>query len=84
MEVFATRMLVPDERVTTWIDIAGAPVVAKWNAIHKHVTQISDESPFMLMGLDGWREGWSSEAYILRESRVATTTPETDLFAGII
>jgi LmbE family N-acetylglucosaminyl deacetylase len=84
MEAFATKMLVPDERVTTWIDISGSPVEAKWNAIHEHVTQISDESPFMLMGLDGWREGWSSEAYILRESRVATTTPETDLFAGIV
>ena len=83
-EAFAARMLVPDERVTTWIDISGAPVEAKWRAIHEHVTQISDDSPFMLMGLDGWREGWSSEAYILRESRVATTTPETDLFAGIV
>lgn len=83
-EAFAARMLVPDDQVTTWIDIAGAPIEAKWRAIREHVTQISDESPFMLMGLDGWREGWSSEAYILRESRVATTTPETDLFAGIV
>lgn len=76
-------MLVPDEQVTTWIDIAGMPVEAKWRAIHEHVTQINHDSPFMLMGLDGWREGWSREAYILRESRVATITPETDLFAGI-
>jgi mycothiol S-conjugate amidase len=48
------------------------------------VTQISDDSPFMLMGLDGWRESWASEAYILRESRVETSKPETDLFAGIL
>jgi Uncharacterized proteins, LmbE homologs len=83
MEAFATKMLVPDELVTTWIDVSGAPLEAKWNAIHEHVTQISDESPFMLLGLDGWREGWASEAYILRESRIETTLPETDLFAGI-
>ena len=83
MEAFAAKMLVPDELVTTWIDIAGPPLQAKWDAIHEHVTQISDESPFMLLGLDGWRESWAIEAYILRESRVETSLPETDLFAGI-
>ena len=34
-------------------------------------------------GLDGWRELWSKEAYVLRESRVETARPEDDLFAGI-
>jgi len=82
-EAFAAKMLVPDDQVTTWLDVSGAPLEAKWAAIHEHVTQISDESPFMLMGLDGWREGWSQEAYVLRESRVPTSLPETDLFAGI-
>ena len=82
-EAFAAKMLVPDETVTTWIDIAGAPIKAKWQAIHEHVTQISPDSPFMLLGLDGWRESWASEAYILRESRVESASPETDLFAGI-
>jgi mycothiol S-conjugate amidase len=76
-------MLVPDESITTWVDVSGAPLQAKWDAIHEHVTQISDESPFMLMGFDGWRESWASESYILRESRVETATPESDLFAGI-
>ena len=37
----------------------------------------------MLFGLDGWRASWAKEAYILRESSVATERPETDLFAGI-
>src|SRR3990170_1804359 len=37
MEAFAARMLVPDEAVTTWIDILGAPLDAKWDAIHEHV-----------------------------------------------
>ncbi len=84
METYAARMLVPDEQVTTWIDISGGPLEAKWKAIHEHVTQISDDSTFMLMGLDGWREVWASEAYILRETRVETTKPETDLFAGLL
>jgi mycothiol S-conjugate amidase len=82
-EAFAARMLVPDERVTTWLDISGAPLEAKWNAIREHVTQISDQSPFMLLGLDGWRDSWANEAYILRESRIESALPETDLFAGI-
>ena len=83
-ESYAARMLVPDEQVTTWIDISGAPLEAKWKAIHEHVTQIADDSPFMLMGLDGWRESWAKEAFILRESRVKTAKPEMDLFAGIV
>jgi mycothiol S-conjugate amidase len=82
-EAYAAKMLVPDDKVTTWLDISGAPVDAKWAAIHEHVTQISDQSPFMLLGLDGWRQGWSKEAYILREARIPTSLPETDLFAGI-
>jgi mycothiol S-conjugate amidase len=76
-------MLVPDESITTWVDVSGDPLDRKWAAIHEHVTQISDQSPFMLLGLDGWRDGWAKEAYILRETRVASTLPETDLFAGI-
>ena len=84
MEAFAAKMLVPDELVTTWVDVSGAPLEAKWKAIHEHVTQISDESPFMLLGFDGWRDSWANEAYILRESRVETALPETDLFAGIV
>jgi len=62
---------------------APGAVEAKWDAIHEHVTQISDQSPFMLMGFDGWREGWANESYILRESRGPATLPETDLFAGL-
>jgi len=83
MEAFAAKMLVPDELITTWVDVSGEPLQAKWAAIHEHVTQISDQSPFMLMGFDGWRDSWANEAYILRESRVESTIPETDLFAGI-
>ncbi len=81
-EAYTAKMLVPDEAITTRVDV-GPYVEAKWAAIHEHVTQISDQSPFMLFGLDGWRRWWSVETYILRESRIPTTTPETDLFAGL-
>ena len=55
----------------------------KWAAIQRHVTQISSESPFMQMGVEGWREFWSTEAYVLRETRIPASAPETDLFAGL-
>jgi len=82
-EAFQARMLVPDETVTTWIDISGSPIERKWAALHEHVTQIAEDQFFMAFGLDGWREQWSKEAYILRESTVDTPKPEDDLFAGL-
>jgi mycothiol conjugate amidase Mca len=81
-EEYLAKMLVPDEMVTTQVDISQA-LDAKWQAILRHVTQISPESPFMAFGIDGWREFWSVESFILRESRVPTSLPETDLFAGL-
>jgi LmbE family N-acetylglucosaminyl deacetylase len=83
-EAFQARMLVPDESITTWVDISGDPVERKWNAMREHVTQIAEDSFFMAFGLDGWREQWSKEAYILRESTVETAKPEDDLFAGLL
>jgi LmbE family N-acetylglucosaminyl deacetylase len=82
-EAYQARMLVPDEAVTTWIDISGDPIDRKWAALKEHVSQIADDQFFMAFGLDGWREQWSKEAYILRESTVDTAKPEDDLFAGV-
>jgi LmbE family N-acetylglucosaminyl deacetylase len=84
MEAFAAKMLVPDETITTWIDISGDPLQRKWDAIHEHKTQISNDNPFMAFGFEGWAEYWSKESYILRESRIESSLPETDLFAGIV
>ena len=81
-EAYMAKMLVPDESITTWIDI-GDTVDLKWKAIQRHVTQISEDNPFMRFGLDGWREFWTKEAYILRESTVETSRPESDLFEGL-
>ena len=82
-EEFIARMLVPDDQITTWIDISGDPIDRKWRAIQRHVTQISMDSGFMVFGEEGWKEHWAREAYILRESTVDTAKPEDDLFAGL-
>ncbi len=78
----AARMLVPDELVTTWIDV-GDVLDRKWAAIGRHVTQMSPSNGFLRFGLDAWRDFWSKEAYILRESAVETAKPESDVFAGL-
>jgi N-acetyl-1-D-myo-inositol-2-amino-2-deoxy-alpha-D-glucopyranoside deacetylase len=76
------RMLVPDESITTWVDVSDV-VERKWAAIRKHVTQMSPNNFFLRLGLDGWRDFWSREAYIRTESRIPASTPETDVFAGL-
>jgi LmbE family N-acetylglucosaminyl deacetylase len=76
------KMLVPDETITTWIDI-GDVIEQKWHATRAHVTQMADTNAFMQFGLEGWRRNWNKEAYILRESNVPTSPPESDLFAGL-
>jgi mycothiol S-conjugate amidase len=76
------KMLVPDELVTTRVDVSGV-LDRKWEALRKHVTQMADDFPFMKLGIEGWRELWNKESFILRESRIEATTPETDLFAGL-
>ena len=82
-EETAKKMLVPDESITTWVDVSGDPLDRKWRAIQRHVTQIATDSGFMVFGEDGWKQHWSKEAFILRESRVETVKPESDLFAGL-
>lgn len=81
-EAFMARLLVPDEAVTTRVDIRDV-IERKWHALRRHVTQIGPENMFMAFGLEGWREAWGEESFILRESRVPAPLPETDLFAGI-
>ncbi len=81
-EAFLARALVPDERITTRVDVNDF-LEAKWRAVALHVTQISQEHPFLSLGIDAWREFGRYETYVLRDSRVPTDLPETDLFAGI-
>ena len=81
-EAYVAKMLVPDETITTRIDISDV-IEAKWRALRHHVTQMASDNPFILFGVQGWRDFWAEETYILRESRVETAIPETDLFAGL-
>jgi N-acetyl-1-D-myo-inositol-2-amino-2-deoxy-alpha-D-glucopyranoside deacetylase len=76
------QMLTPDDQVTTWVDIADVLDV-KWSAIQKHVTQINMDFPFMKLGFEGWKEFWGRECYVLRDSMVDSTIPESDVFAGL-
>jgi N-acetyl-1-D-myo-inositol-2-amino-2-deoxy-alpha-D-glucopyranoside deacetylase len=62
----AAKMLAPDDTITTWVDISDV-IEKKWEALQKHVTQISPDFPFIKFGLDGWREFWGRETFILRE-----------------
>jgi len=77
------RMLVPDRAITTWVDVSDV-LDARWAAIRAHVTQISDDNPFVRFGVEAWREFWRREAFVLRESRVPAPEHEDDLFAGLI
>ena len=81
-EAYARKMLVPDEAVTTWIDV-DAYLDRRWLAIQEHVTQISDQNPFIRFGKYAWREFWTREAFVRRESRVPAPDQEDDVFAGL-
>ena len=53
-------------------------------ALLAHATQVDPTSPFWFgLPRDIARELQPAEDYILAESRVETTIPETDLFAGL-
>jgi N-acetyl-1-D-myo-inositol-2-amino-2-deoxy-alpha-D-glucopyranoside deacetylase len=81
-EAMAARLLVPDDIVTTWIDVSDH-LEAKWRAVRRHVTQIGPDNPLLVLGLDGWRRHWNREAFVLRASRMTTELPESDLFASL-
>ena len=81
-EAYAARMLVPDENVTTWVDVS-AQLDQRWEAFRAHVTQISGENPFVRFGRDAWAEFWPREAFVRRETRVPAPDHEDDLFAGL-
>ena len=80
---FFGKMLVPDEAITT-LGRRPGPGRAKWQAMHEHVTQISDDKPFMAL-----RHGRLAAVVVGRALRAAgraacrPSRPETDLFAGL-
>ncbi len=83
LEAQLARMLVPDETITSWIDVA-AQLEAKWRATLHHVTQLNPETnTFLRFGIEAWHDYWARESFILRASRIEASVPETDLFAGL-
>lgn len=72
-----------DERVTTSIDI-GPWFDVRLEALLAHATQVDPDSAFWFgLPREIARSVHPYEDYILARSRVATSVPETDLFAGI-
>jgi N-acetyl-1-D-myo-inositol-2-amino-2-deoxy-alpha-D-glucopyranoside deacetylase len=82
LEAYAARMLVPDETVTAWVDVGGV-LDQRWTAMRAHVTQISDQHPFVRFGKEAWAEFWHRDAFVRRECRIDAPDHETDLFAGL-
>lgn len=68
--------------VTTQIDV-GQHFEARDAALLAHASQVAPDSAFFFWPNDLQREVWPFEDFQLASSRVETSTPETDLFAGI-
>jgi N-acetyl-1-D-myo-inositol-2-amino-2-deoxy-alpha-D-glucopyranoside deacetylase len=79
---FMARSTVPDEAVTTRVDVA-AFAAARFAAIRAHRSQIAADNPLVALGPDAWADVVGSEAFVLRSARIPVTLPETDLFAGL-
>ena len=81
-EAVMARMLVPDDAVTTRVDIS-AHLDAKFAAMRAHATQLAPDFPWLALSIEEWRELYPYEGFILRSARVETALPESDLFAGL-
>lgn len=82
MREFLKRAM-PDEIITTRIDVAGF-VDLKLHALSCHASQMNPNSIFAKIPPEIRREGLGTETLIRVESRVAPAPEiETDLFAGI-
>ena len=52
-------------------------------ALTAHATQIDPAGAFLASPVEDQQDVWPTEEFELAASRVETTLPETDLFAGI-
>ncbi|MBJ8342717.1 mycothiol conjugate amidase Mca [Antrihabitans sp. YC3-6] len=69
-------------RVTTQIQ-CGKYFANRDEALRAHATQIDPNGVFFAIPLELQRRIWPTEEYELAKTRVKTSIPETDLFAGI-
>ncbi len=71
-----------DGRLTTfihcadWFEVRNAALMA-------HATQVDPDGPWFAVPLAIQQAGWPTEDYQLKISKVPTTLPEDDLFAGL-
>ena len=56
---------------------------ARDDALRAHATQIDPNGPFFAVPSDVQRRVWPTEEFELARTRVRTSLPEDDLFAGI-
>ncbi|WGD36849.1 mycothiol conjugate amidase Mca [Lysinibacter sp. HNR] len=69
-------------RATTQIEV-GELFELRDRALKAHASQVSPDSSFFFWPIDLQQRAWPYEDYQLAASRVATATPEVDLFQGI-
>ena len=69
-------------RVTTQVECAGY-FQQRAEALTAHATQIDPAGAFLASPVGDQQDVWPTEEFELAASRVETTLPETDLFAGI-
>lgn len=67
---------------TTHVDVADF-FGPRDDALRAHASQVAPDSPFFFFPHDVLRAAWPSDDFQLVQSRVESTLPETDLFAGI-
>ncbi|MDQ1181070.1 mycothiol S-conjugate amidase [Rhodococcus sp. SORGH_AS303] len=70
------------ERVTTQVECADY-FQQRDDALRAHRTQIDPNGRFFAVPVDVQKKLWPTEEYELARTRVRTSLPETDLFAGI-
>lgn len=71
-----------DRRVTTRVPCADF-FDARDAALRAHASQIPPDSSFFAVPREFERRLWPTEDFELAKSRVPTSTPEDDLFAGV-
>ncbi len=70
------------ERVTTQVSCQDY-FTQRAAALTAHATQIDPAGAFLASPIEDQQQVWPTEEFELAKSRVETTLPETDLFAGI-
>jgi N-acetyl-1-D-myo-inositol-2-amino-2-deoxy-alpha-D-glucopyranoside deacetylase len=77
------EFITPDERVTTRVDCRDQ-LSRKREALIAHRSQLTEEFAMLSVPEEILREHFHDEFYQLAISRVPTSVPETDVFAGLI